>query len=252
MKYILSTISCFFLYSLIMAQSSPLLNGVFECNKNKYTSSNQTYTANTASAYFNTTAAVKVDPNLGINAGNIKINNTALQLFNGKIYGDVTNAIVLTEQHWVVNGGGSIPSMDFTTTQSFPEFSLYTPVNPLARVIKNDTLYKSDTLYVDLENINYADSLTVSIIDGYGAGNDSLLTNGGTGNNGKVILDFRFPVSGGGSLAIASALLQTLHTGPKAIVIVQAHNTTVQNINSKNYLFRNSYSIGEANIYIKN
>lgn len=250
MKYIILIASGLFLSSSIIGQSASLLNGVFECNKNSFTSKNQTFTSNTASAYFNSQAVAVVNPNLGLNAGNIKVNNTALQLFSNNIYGDITNTIDFGDQHWIVTGGSSIPAMDFITTQPLPIFKIATSGNPQAKVAKNDTLDKSDTLYVNIEDLKYADSLTVSIIDGYGAENDSLLANGGSGNNGRVFLNFQFSTNGN-ELQIPPSMMNSLHVGPKAVVIIKAHNYTIQNIQGQNFLFKNYYTLGEANIYIK-
>lgn len=241
-------IICFaFLCGKLQAQNKPLLNGEFVCNQTIASAAGQIFNSSTASVVFVSNADTIVNPNYGINAGSVKFNNITLPKFNNMFYGDTTNSINLQQQHWEVTGTNLIPAMNFTITQPMPGFTtgIY---NVASRVLNNDTLYKNDTLVVYLNNVQNTDSFIVSIMDGFGI--DSIATNGEIGNNGRVFLDFVFSANGN-ELYILPHHLQTLHSGPRAILNITAANHTVQNIQGKNFKFKNTYSLMEANIYIK-
>lgn len=229
------------------AQNKPLLNGEFVCNQTSASAAGQIFNSSTASVVFVSNADTIVNPNYGVSAGAVKFNSITLPKFNNMFYGDTSNTVNLQQQHWEVAGANLIPAMNFTITQPMPEFTTGV-ANVAARVLNNDTLYKNDTLVVYLNNVQNTDSFIVSVIDGYGI--DSTATNGQIGNNGRVFLSFVFSANGN-ELYILPTHLQTLHVGPKAILNVTAANYTVQNIQGKNFKFKNTYSLMEANIYIK-
>lgn len=242
---ILSTLISLVIYS----QNTPLINGYFENNAQHYIASGQRFDSNSSSVVFVENADTIVDPQLGVNAGIVKINTTTLPCFDNKFYGDTTNSIDYSQQSWIVQGGNTIPYMNFTITQPFPEFEFAT--NSQARAIPNDTIYKNDTLIINLANISNADSLIINISDGFGSENDSLLTNGGTYDTGRVFLSFVFSAANASSIGIPSRFFDTLHEGPRAYITVQAANYTFQVIEGKNFLFKNIYTLGEGNLYIK-
>jgi hypothetical protein len=241
-----TVIALFLLWSINAIGQAPLINGVFECSKSAYSAFGKIFYSNSSSAYFTSEATLNPDPNNGINVGKVKINSITLPLFNNKFYGDTTNKVELETQHWIIEGDNSIPNMNFTITQPFPEFEL--PSTSLSRLTEKDTLNKNDTLYINITDIQNTDSIRVNFSDGYE--NDSL-ANGQTDTTSRVYISLVFSPRLGGPLPIPPYFLQTLHTGEKAVISVQASNYTHQNIEGKNYLFRNSYIIGEADIYIK-
>lgn len=213
-----------------------LINGVFVVNQTKYydvagCNSNQLKTVNNIAAYFTYTPTANITPSDFNKAGNVKFNNDPLDYDNSKKFYSETEVSSISQQNWKVSGHSTIPNMNFIYNGILPNFT----INPS---LVNDTLKKSDTLLVYINNIQNADSIMISISD-----------NQQSPNQHHVAL---LAPNYSNTYYIPPTLFTLLSVGSKAVITIDAIKYNYQTVSGKRFLFRNIYSFVRADVKIIN
>lgn len=220
----------------LISQNTNLINGVFIVNKSSYYNAqncgfNQLQTNIGVAAYFTYTPSINIQPSVFSKAGNVKFNNNPLNYDNAKKYYTENTTCSYTHQNWKVSGHNVIPNMNFNYNGILPNFNIN------ANLI-NDTLKKSDTLFINLTNIQTADSIIISVND-----NNNLPT------PHRIAL---VTPNYANTYYLPPTLFTSLITGPNAVIKIEAVNYNYQTISGKRYLFRNIFNYTKAGIRIIN
>ncbi len=225
-----------FIGTSCFSQNTNLINGVFIVNKSSYynaqnCNSNQLQTNTGVAAYFTYTPSLNIQPSAIDKAGNVKFNNNPLNYDNVKKYYTENTTNTYTQQNWKVSGHNVIPNMNFNYNGVLPNFNIN--VN-----LVNDTLKKSDTLFINLTNIQTTDSIIISVSD-----------------NNNMPTPHRIALVApnyANTYYLPPTLFATLITGPSAVIKIEAVNYNYQTISGKRYLFRNIFNYTKAGIRIIN
>lgn len=215
---------------------SNLINGVFIVNQTKYydalnCSFNQLKTTNGIAAYFTYAPTAVITSSICDKAGNVKFNNAPLDYNDYSKFYSETEVPSINQQNWKVSGHSTIPNMNFMYNGILPSFT----VN---QNLVKDTLKKSDTLFIHINNILNADSIMIRISD------DQQLS-----QQHHVALQ---APNYSNTYYLPPIIFTPLMIGPRAVVTIDAINYNYQTISGKRYLFRNIYSYVRANVKIIN
>lgn len=225
---------------LVAQTASPnLINGVFIIDKtNHYNNSNNCnnnllITGYGMAAYFTYTPSLTIPTTVFSKAGNVKFNNEPLNYDNvKKFYSDTEDSDDnFTEQHWKVSGHDAIPNMNFLYNGVFPSFTIN-------QSMVSNTLKKSDTLFITINNIQHADSIRININDNNNATNKHYIALQAPNYSNKYYL--------------TPSMFSPLLVGTNAVVKIEAINYNYQTVAGKKYLFRNMFSFVKAGITIIN
>ncbi len=221
--------------SIALSQSIPNYSvfGVFNLQKTKYydTTFTNLSTNNSVAAYFTYTPSAAIFMEVRNSAGSLQFNNTNLNYDTlGKFYSH-TSLSSLDTQSWTVAGAGEIDEMDFEYEGSIPTFSIHAQ-------LLGDTLKKSDTLFITIDNIQETDSITIFFSDN---------PNGNTVNTAI----FKAP-NYTNTYYIIPSVFENLQVGSNAYMKIEASNYSYQTISDKQFLFRNIYCYTRSKITVVN
>lgn len=213
-----------------------LINGVFILSQSKYYTPincnyNQLKTENSVAAYFTYTPTLYISTNQFEKAGNVKFNNAPLDYDNIKKYYNKTEILDISQQNWKVSGHSVIPNMNFLYNGTLPNFIIN-------ENLINDTLKKSDTLFIHINSILNADSIYISIDD-----------------DQQLSLSHHVALKApnySNTYYLPPSIFTTLVNGPRSVITIEAINYNYQTISGKLYLFRNIFSYVRANVKIIN
>ena len=224
-----------------------LINGVFIIDKTNHYSitsnansndnddndENGLITGYGAAAYFTYTPGLTIPTTAFSKAGNVKFNNEPLHYDNVKKFYSETedDDDNFTEQHWKVSGHDAIPNMNFLYNGAFPSFTIN-------QSMVSNTLKKSDTLFITINNIQHADSIRININDNNNATNKHYIALQAPNYSNKYYL--------------TPSMFSPLLVGTNAVVKIEAINYNYQTVAGKKYLFRNMFSFVKAGITIIN
>lgn len=221
----------------VFAQNTAnLINGVFVVNQTKYydaagCNSNQLKTVNNIAAYFTYTPSAYIKPSDFNKAGNVKFNNNPLDYNNsGKFYSE-TEVNNISQQNWKVSGHSTIPNMNFIYNGILPNFTIN-------QSFINDTLKKSDTLFIHINNIQNTDSIMIRISD-----NQQL-----SSQHHVALLAPNYS----NTYYLPPTIFGPLVIGPKAVITIDAIKYNYQTVSGKRFLFRNIYSYVRTDVKIIN
>lgn len=219
----------------IIAQttSSKLINGVFIINKNIYYNASCMKTDYGAAAYFTYTPTLVIPTTAFDKAGNVKFNDEDLDYNNSKKFYSEEEVEVddFTQQHWKVSGRNTIPKMNFIYNGTLPSFNV-------SQIMVKDTLKKSDSLFVIINNIQHADSIRITIND-----NNSSPT--------KHYIALQAP-NYANKYYLTPRMFNPLLIGGNSVIKVEAISYNYQTVAGKKYLFKNSFSFVKTGVTIIN
>lgn len=220
--------------NLLKGQSTPNYSvyGVFNLSQTQYYDAGSSLvTNNSVAAYLSPAPAETILFSDCDSAGTLQFNGDNLIYdHDSKFYSNNTVTTIVTK-NWSVSGNNSMPAMNFAYTGSMPAFDLVTN-------LINDTLVKSDTLFITLSNIQHTDSISILF-------SDNLM-----GSSINRVL-FRAP-NHSNNYYVIPTVFSPLQTGTGAFIKIEAINYSYQTISGKQYLFRHIYSFARNNIIIVN
>jgi len=152
----------FFLASPLISLNaqSPYYYGEFKLRKiiSFYDTSGSLVNYHATSILYTDTVNENYSP-LASNQGTVFFNGTSLQ-YNStiKLYFDTLQRTENNSQSWRLDGSGGMVSFTTTSQDTFPALSNYSLIP--------DTIVKSDSLYLQFENVIYADEIEVLFWDG--------------------------------------------------------------------------------------
>ncbi len=215
---------------------SPLINGVFIVNQTKYydklsTTPSTLKINNGVAAYFSATPKNDIATTDFVNAGNVKFNEKPLTKATQNFYSD--NEITsIDSKNWKVSGhSGVVTNMNFIYNGTLPNFDY-------SNQLIADTIKKSDTLFVTINNIQNADTIQIRFAD------DNQLAS-------QHHVAYKAP-NYANRYYLPPFIFSPLVVGPRAVVTVEAINYTYQTIGGKQYLFRNIFSFVKNGITLIN
>jgi hypothetical protein len=204
---------------------------------------------NSIIAYFSNNSVLSIDLNNldkinWVKFNNIKLKNNGQKKFYSKTEktgnanhsdddenDEECNLINFNSKHWIVKGKNTIPDMNFIYNGTLPTFSI-------SNTMLRDTLKRSDTLFITINNLQNADSIRVFFAD-----NDQQTT--------RHYADFVAP-NYTNNYYIIPSVFASLVAGSRGLIKIEAVNYTYQTIAGKQFLFRNIYSFTKPNIRIIN
>lgn len=143
-----------------------------------------------------------------------------------KTYADTTNSISIVPTTWQIAGAGPVPSFTFTNNDSLPTYTGYTSLP--------DTIYKNQTLNLQVNGVSGADNIDVSIYNS---------------STSSVIYKTKAPVSSNNTVTFSTTDLSTLLSGNTSLVVsIFKHN--YQHSGNVTYSFATQYEINKQ-VYIK-
>ena len=221
---------------IISQNNNNLINGVFIVDQAKYYDNsncnfNQLKTTNNIAAYFTYTPLLNITPDNYCKAGNVKFNNNPLDYDHVKKFYSEAEVSGINQQNWKVSGHDVIPNMNFIFNGIQPSFTINS-------ALINDTLKKSDTLFVQINNIQNADSIMISISD------DKQIPN----QHHIALLAPNYS----NVYYLPPTLFSSLVVGPRASITIQAIKYYYQTVSGKRFLFKNSYSFVRADVKVIN
>jgi len=221
--------------NVLWGQSPPNYSayGVFNVNRTQYydVSNTSLITDNSVAAYFTYTSSDNISFDDCDSAGIVQFNGGDL-FYDDDLRFYANNSVSnIGTQGWTVSGKNQIPGMNFVYSGSMPAFDV-------GNNLINDTLVKSDTLFVTLNNIQNTDSINIVFWDDLQ----------GASINKAV---FKAP-NYTNSYYIVPSVYDDLQTGSRACIKIEAINYSYQTISGKQFLFRNIYGFARNNISIVN
>lgn len=184
-------------------------------------------------AYFTNTPSSAIATTAFSKAGNVKFNDESLDYNSTKKFYSKTedDDDAITEQHWKVSGFNTIPAMNFIYSGTFPSFNIN-------QTMVGNTLKKTDTLFVSINNILNADSIRITVNDNNNASNKHYIALQAPNYANKYYL--------------TPSMFSPLVIGTNAVVKIEAINYNYQTVAGKKYLFRNMFSFVKTGITIIN
>lgn len=231
-KVIIVCVATLVSVKIIAQTASPnLINGVFIINKNTYYNASIMKTEYGAAAYFTYTPSLAIPTTAFDNAGNVNFNNKSLEYDNTKKFYSEGKVDDFTEQHWKVSGHNTIPNMNFIYNGTLPSFNV-------SETMVKDTLKKSDSLFVIINNVQHADSIRITISDNNLATTPHYIVLQAPNYANKYYL--------------TPAMFNPLLVGDNSVIKVEAISYNYQTVAGKKYLFKNSFSFVKAGVTIIN
>ncbi len=240
---------CFVIILKSQTVSNYSINGVFVNTQTKYFENGQLKNNNSVAAYFSYNSVLQIQANALDKVTSVKFNGIKLkQNTQKKLYSksekvdnsnhddedendEECNALNFNSKHWVIKGKNEIPDMNFMYNGILPSFDAQT-------IILKDTLKKTDTLFITINNIQNADSILISFAD-----DDQLST--------RHFCAFQAP-NYSNTYYIPPSVFNPLAIGPRGFIQVKAINYNYQTIAGKQFLFRNIFNFVRQNVRIIN
>ena len=142
------------------------------------------------------------------------------------------NGVDFNTKHWkVFSQNQAIPTLNFIYNGTLPTFSI-------SNTMIRDTLKKSDTLFLTINNLQNADSIRITFAD-----NEQLQT--------RHYATFVAP-NYTNNYYIKPSIFSPLVAGPRAFIKIDVVNYSYQTIGGKQFLFRNIASFTKTKIRIIN
>ncbi len=236
---------------LIGQNSAILVYGVFEHRQNKYLENGTIKSRNGIAAYFFEQPSSPLSFGQSEKVNWVKFNNIKLKEKNStytiyakseKVNTNVNhndndgsdeecNTMAFATKNWTIKGKKSTPDMNFIYAGQLPIFDVNSN-------LLRDTLKKSDTLFVTINNVSSTDSIVFKFVDRL------------TSTNQNIIL-YKVP-NYTNTYSIPPSALASLSTGFIGYITIEAFNQNYQVIQNKTYLFKNSFTFTKTGIVIKN
>jgi len=163
--------------------------------------------------------------------GSVSVGGKGLKFLSGsKTYSDTTYSLNIIPTAWQIVGAGPIPSYTYTNNDSLPVYTGYATLP--------DTIYKNQTLNVQINGISGANSIEVSFYNNTGPVNIFKMKSTGISTNNT----FSFSVSDLAPLPVGSSYPTTM--------MVSVFKNNYQHIGNVTFDFSSQLEINKI-VYIK-
>ncbi len=163
--------------------------------------------------------------------GSVSVGGKGLKFLSGsKTYSDTTYSLNIIPTTWQIVGAGPIPSYTYTNNDSLPGYTGYT--------ILPDTIYKNQTLNVQINGISGANSVEVSFYNNIGPVNIFKMKSTGISSNNT----FSFSVSDLAPLPVGSSY--------PTLMMVSVFKDNYQHVGNVTFSFASQLEINKQ-VYIK-
>lgn len=219
--------------SILFAQTDSLINGVFNTEQIRYYDTinvNNLKTVNSLCSYFFNEPTANSRTTVFNPVTKVTFNETSLNYHEMDKFYSAIDIGDYINQNWQITGNDYIPSMNFLYNGTLPNFNIN-------QFFLKDTINKSDTLFIPLNNTQNCDSVIISITD-----DSQQATPHHVALAAPNLTNMYY---------LPPQIFTVLVEGPRAYIKIETINYNYQTISGKRYLFRNIYSFVKPGLYIK-